>query len=48
MFLFVNTYRYMVICIIVVISCQTVLFGKATTVLGITMLSKLVTGKTGC
>ena len=44
MFLCVNIYWYTVTCIIMVITCQTPEFGRATTVLGITMLGKLLTG----
>jgi len=31
-----------------VMTCQTVEFGRATTVLGITMLCKFLIGETGC
>ena len=41
-------HKYILTCINMVITCQTVEFGRATTVLGITMLCKLLTGKTGC
>ena len=41
-------YKYIVTCINIVITCQTVEFGRATTVLGITTLCKLLIGQTGC
>jgi len=48
MFLCVNIKSYTVTCIIMVISSQTLDFGTATTVQSITMLRKLLTGKTLC
>jgi len=48
MFLCVSINSYTVTCIIMVISSQTLEFGRATAVQGITMLGKLLTGKTGC
>ena len=48
MFLCVNINSYTVTCIIMVISSQTLEFGTANTELGITVLGKLLTGKTGC
>jgi len=48
MFLCVSINSYTVTCIIMVITSQTLEFGRATTVLGITMLGKLLTGKTVC
>ena len=41
-------YKHILTCKNTVITCQTVEFGRATTVLGITMLCKLLIGKTGC
>jgi len=41
-------YKYIGTCINMVITCQIVEFGRATTVLGITMLCKLLTGELGC
>jgi len=40
--------KYIVTCINMVFTCQTVEFGRATTVLGITILCKHLTGKTEC
>jgi len=42
MFLCVNIYWYIVTCTVMVITCQTPEFGRATTVLGITMLGKFL------
>jgi hypothetical protein len=41
-------YMCTVPCLHMVITCQKLEFGRATTVLGITMLCKILTGKTGC